>query len=406
MGSPHVLYVMAKINGRYRSLAALYRAYDNKGEYAVDKCRRIIAILQEPANRALLLHELQLASSLPPEKWEVRSEYPNERPAFPFVATCLLLGASVAPETGKGYNATHEPFNMPLAAAYEGCTILDVTDPASVRYAFVFVLPQKGRCEVAVKAAFGNTPLTAWEYASFYGDLFHDQDHRIGQDDAVISRTHARFVETLRGQEATDASRIASPLIDEEALESAWPHLGDEQPWRRRADLGLPEIVPPPSSASHVAASRRQPAAHHIETIYKAFGQSYKLFQPGYNEGLDNEIPTPVLPVKQVANILYLGSLQDSSWQDRVADYEPKGRGKFRENAVQYFTFQLGDCPVTTGQALDVMQSWMVAATAQEELRGELRYEYYSDCTKSQSDENMVKFFSFGGPVGCTPMYR
>lgn len=68
MGSPHILYAIAKVNGRYRPLTALYRGHDNKGEYAVETCRRLIEIFEEPANRSLLLHELQIASRLPPEK--------------------------------------------------------------------------------------------------------------------------------------------------------------------------------------------------------------------------------------------------------------------------------------------------------------------------------------------------
>lgn len=402
-----MLYVIAKVNGRYRSLAAVYRAYDNKGERAVQACRNIIALFQEPLNQALLLHELQLAGRLPPEEWEEvgPSEYPNERPAFPFIATCLLLGASVSPETGKGFNATHEPFKMPLINASEGCTILDVTNPAAVRYAFVFVLPPRGRSVWAIRAAFGNTPLTASEYASFNDVMFDYQDCRVGEDDEVVGSMRARSIDTLRAQEATGANRIASPLIGEEALESAWPQLEDGQSWKRRTDLGLAEIVAQSSSAaSDPATSPRQPAAHHIETLHKAFEQSYKLFQPGYNEGLDTEAPAPRLPVKQVANILYLGSLDDSSWRERATVYEPKGRGNFRDNAVQYFTFQVGDCPVTAGQTLDVMHSWMVAATAQQELRGESRYEHYSDCRKSQSEGNLVKFFSLAGLVGYGPV--
>lgn len=402
MGSPHVLYVIAKVNGRYRSLAVLYRHYDNKGKFAVDACRRLIEIFEEPRNRPLLLHELRLAGSQPPEEWEAAPEYRNERPAFPFVATCLLLGASVTPETGHGYNATHEPFNMPLAAAPEGCTILDVTDPAAVRYAFVFVLPRGGSPEGLIRAAFGNTPLTAWEYAAFYGDLFSEEDYRIGEDEAVIARTHARFTEILKGQETIDSTVIASPLIDEDALQSAWPRLGDQQSWRRRADLGLPEIVPRPSPASDPTPSRHQPATNQAETLYNAFEHSYRLFEPGHNEGLDTEIRTPVSSVKQVANILYLGSLEDSSWQARAAEYEPKGRGNFRENAVQYFTFQVDDCPVTPGQTLDVLQSWMLAATSQEELGGRMEYEYYFNCIHGESDQSMVKFFSMAGPVSST----
>lgn len=400
MGSPHVLYVIAKVNGRYRSLAVVYRHYDNKGEYAVEKCRRLIAIFQEPSNRALLLHELQLAGSAPSEKWETPLDYRNERPAFPFVATCLLQGASVTPETGEGYNATHEPFNMPLASTLEGCTILDVTDPAAVRYAFVFVLPQdRDLPEARIRAAFGNTPLSAWEYEAFYGDSFHEKEYRIGEDEEVISRTHARFTDILRGQETIDASTIASHVIDEDTLESAWPHPGDQQSWRRRADLGLPGIVATPSRASDPATSRREPAAHHAETLYNTFEQSYRRFQRGYDEGLDTEVLIPVSPIKQVANILYLGSLDDSSWKARAAEYVPKGQQILRENAAQYFAFQLGDCPVSPGQTLDVLQSWMMAATAQEELGGRMRYAYYVDCTNGESDQNMIKFFGLAGPV-------
>lgn len=404
MGSPHVLYVIAKVNGRYRSLAVLYRHYDNKGEYAVDACRRLIEIFEEPRNRALLLHELQLASSLPPEKWEVTPEYRNERPAFPFVATCLLLGASVAPETGHGYNATHEPFNMPLMAAPEGCTVLDVTDPASVRYAFVFVVPQGDSPAGLIRTAFGNTPLTAWEYAAFYGDLFHEEEYRIGEDDAVIARTHARFTEILKAKEAVDSTVIASPLIDEDALESAWPNPGNQQSWMRRADLGLPVTVSRPPSENDPALSHDQSATHHAETtLHKAFERSYKLFEPGYNEGLDTEFLAPVSPVKQVANILYLGSLDDSPWQTRAAEYQPKDTRMMRGNGVQYFTFQVDDSLVTPGQTLDVMKSWMVAATAQKEIGGMMKHHYYVDSTNGQSDQNMVKFFGMAGPVRNDP---
>lgn len=398
MGSPHVLYVIARINGRYRSLAVLYRHYDNKGEYAVNKCRRLIEIFEEPSNRALLLHELQLAGSLPPERWEAAPEYRNERPAFPFVATCLLLGASVTPETGQGYNATHEPFNMPLSAAPEGCTVLDVTDPAAVRYAFVFVLPQKWPPEGLIRTAFGNTPLTAWEYAAFYGDMFYERDYLTGEDDAVIARTHARLTEMFRGQPGVDSTVIASPLIDEDSLESAWPNLGEQRSWARRADLGLPVIEPRPSPASDPALSPRQPAAHHAEALYKEFERSYKLFEPGYNEGLDTEVLAPVSPIRQVANILYLGSLDDSSWQARAAEYQPKS-GMLPDNAVQYFTFQVDDCPVTPGRTLDVIHSWMAAATAREELGGRMNHEYFYNCTRGQSDQNMVKFFGLAGAV-------
>lgn len=403
MGSPHVLYVIAKVNGRYRPLAVLYRHYDNKGKRAVDKCRRLISIFEEPSNRALLLHELRLAASLPPEKWEAGPEYRNERPAFPFIATCLLLGASVRPETGNGYNATHEPFNLPLAAAPEGCTILDVTDPASVRYAFVFVLPQKWPHEGVIKTAFGNTPLAAWEYAQFYGDLFYDRDYLIGEDDAVIARTHARLTEILKGQEVVDSTMITSPIIDEDALESAWPYPGDQELWRRRADLGLPRIVPRPSLVEDPAPPRRQPVVNHADTLYKVFEQSYKMFEPGYNEGLNTLVLPPVSSVKQVANILYLGSLNDSPWRDRAAEYKPKDTETFRENAVQYFTFQVDDGPVTPGHTLDVLRSWMVAATTQEKFGGRMDYEYYFHCTNAQSDQNMVKFFGMAGAVRQIP---
>ncbi|KAJ0114401.1 hypothetical protein J7T55_010790 [Diaporthe amygdali] len=397
MGSPHMLYVIAKVNGRYRSLAVLYRHYDNKGEWAVETCHRLIGIFEEPANRSLLLHEIQLASKLPPEKWSANPEYRNERPAFPFIATCLMLGASVEPETGKGYNATHEPFNMPLAAFDEGCTILDVTDPAAVRYAFAFILPQRTEPEGIIKTSFGNTPLTAWEYMEFYGEPFLERVYRGGEDDAAIAKTHAYLTDSFRAQAAVDTAVIASSLIDEDTLESAWPYLSDHQSWRRRADLGLPEIVPRPSPVRDPAPSSL-PAAHHSESLYKIFEQSYRLFEPGYNEGLDTEIFAPLLPIKQVVNILHFGSLEESSWQARAAEYEPKDGRCFRENGVQYFTFQVDDAPVTPGLTLDVLHGWMVAASTQEEYGGRRHYDYYLDCTNSQSDQNILKFFGLAGP--------
>lgn len=397
-----MLYVIAKINGRYRSLAVLYRHYDNKGERAVETCRRLIEIFEEPANRSLLLHEIQIAGKLPPEKWEANPEYCNERPAFPFIATCLMLGASVAPKTGKGYNATHEPFNMPLAAFDEGCTILDVTDPAAVRYAFAFILPQRTEYEGIIKTTFGNTPLTAWEYMEFYSEPFVDRVYRGGGNDAAVAKTHADLMEVFKGQAVVDTTIIPSSLIDEDTLESTWPHLSDQQSWKRRADLGLPKTVPRPSPVRGPALPSL-PTAHHGETLYKAFEQSYKLFEPEYNEGLDTEILAPVSPIKQVVNILHFGSLEESSWQARAAEYEPKDGRCFRENGVQYFTFQVDDAPVTPGLTLDVLHGWMVAASTQQEYGGRRHYDYYLDCTNSQSDQNILKFFGLAGPVRNVP---
>ncbi|KAL1861786.1 hypothetical protein Daus18300_008602 [Diaporthe australafricana] len=397
MGSPHILYAIAKVNGRYRPLAALYRNHDNKGEYAVETCRRLLEIFEEPANRSLLLHELQNASRLPPEKWEAAPQYRNERPAFPFVATVLLLGASVEPETGGGYNAIHEPFNMPLATVPEGCTILDVTDPAAVRYAFAFILPQKEWHDSSIKTPFGNTPLTAWEYAAFYDRGFRDWSYLAEDDDAVAARAHAHLMETFRGQDDTKVTMVASPLIDEDTLENAWPSLGDQQSWRRRADLGLPEVMKPRPSPVNNPPQQSVPVAHHTETLYKAFEQSYRMFEPGYNEGLDTNTIPPVSPVKQVMNILYLGSLGKASWQARAAEYEPKST-RMGESDVRYFTFQVDDAPVTPGLTLDVLQGWMAAASTQEELPSGKKYGYLVDCITSTSDQNMLKFFGLAGP--------
>ncbi|KAI3402062.1 hypothetical protein diail_4036 [Diaporthe ilicicola] len=397
MGSPHILYAIAKVGGRYRPLAALYRHGDNKGEFAVANCRRIIEIIEEPANRSLLLHELQVASRLPPEKWEADPQYRNERPAFPFVATILSLGASVELETGTGYNATHEPFNMGPAAAPEGCTILDVTDPAAVRYAFAFILPQAKYGDGPLKMPFGNMPLSAWEYMAFYDREFLDWSYLAGEDSAVAAKAHAHLTDLFRGQKAIDTTLIASPLIDEETLQSALPPRGEKQFWRRRTDLGFPEVVPRPSPVND-PAPLGLPVAHHTDTLYKAFEQSYRLFEPGYNEGLDTEILAPVSPIKQVMNILYLGSLDKSSWQDRAAEYDPSDTALLRENAVQYFKFQVDDAPVTPGLALEVLHGWMAAASTQVEWAGGRKsYDYYSDCFVSTSDQNMLKFFGLAG---------
>lgn len=212
-----------------------------------------------------------------------------------------------------------------------------------IRYDFAFILPQRWD-GASVKTPFGNTPLTAWEYAAFYDRGGLEWSYLAEDDDTVAAKAHAHLTETFRGQGDTKATMIASPVIDEDTLENAWPSPGDQQSWGRRADLGLPEVTSPVNDTPPLSV----PVVHNTEALYKAFEQSYRLFEPGYNEGLDTEIPAPVSPVKQVMNILYLEPLEKSSWQARAAEYEPKST-QVGENAVREFHVPGGRWPRHAG---------------------------------------------------------
>ena len=197
MGQRHQLFVIAKILGRYRSLAALHHQW-LYGLGAVKSCERIVRLFQDTSNRHLLEHELDYAKKLPREIWAEKVDRSDRLPKFPFVTTCLVLGASLDVETGYSSHVLLLPWNLEFDQGdnNDGVTIIDITRPSDVRYCFVFYEDDFGEGRVTM------TPLSAEEYLKAYEGE---------ESDGSNSTTHG----------LGDV-----PVIDVQALEEAWPRDG------------------------------------------------------------------------------------------------------------------------------------------------------------------------------------
>ncbi|KAF2108091.1 hypothetical protein BDV96DRAFT_606073 [Lophiotrema nucula] len=207
MGARHQLFVIAKINGRYRGLAAVHNQF-LLGADVLKTCQQLITIFGGTHNQKILQLELTRAKDLTEDEWQFRKTWefgqsvgPHEQP-FPFVATCLLLGTTVDFKTGEAYNRVSAcRWNMAFDGGdnNEGVTILDITDVKNIRHCFAKWerVPQR-LCLV---------PLTGEEYLSLYP---HDPQEP------------ERYLST------------GLSLIDERSLEELWP-----RGWRSRSECGL-----------------------------------------------------------------------------------------------------------------------------------------------------------------------
>ena len=115
MGQRHQLFVIACINGNYRCLAAIHHQW-LYGKGALQQCLGTLRIFQAPVNRIPLQEELKMARSRDVMFWEDDQEedeyhYINEV-HFPFIMTCLTIGASFNVPSGYFHEAQIEHFHM------------------------------------------------------------------------------------------------------------------------------------------------------------------------------------------------------------------------------------------------------------------------------------------------------
>lgn len=95
MGQRHQLFVIARINGRYRQLAAIHHQW-LYGHTAIRRCRDTLNIFGNKTNRIPLQQELIAASQKDDDFWLAAHDdrHKNEHVPFPFIMTCLVTGAS------------------------------------------------------------------------------------------------------------------------------------------------------------------------------------------------------------------------------------------------------------------------------------------------------------------------
>jgi hypothetical protein len=205
MGQRHQLFVIAKINGQYRRLAALHHQW-LFGFSAVKSCLRLLKTFQLPGNRPALEAELRAATALSEEEWnqEIGHEDMSMFAPFPFITTCLDLGASFDLECRYASTTHLLPFNEDLdnLGNNDGITILDITNPSSVKYCFAFVETMFGSCDVEIFS-----PLDAREYFATYEELASSGDQ-------------SRYATVFKEFESWGVITVVS-------LREAWP----KQPW-------------------------------------------------------------------------------------------------------------------------------------------------------------------------------
>jgi hypothetical protein len=138
MGQPHQLFVIAKTANRYRGLAVFQHQW-LYGALALERCLRILTIFSAPENRLPIQQELTAASRIDEEFFTKPRFWEGFEVPFPFITTCLLLGASFDVKAGYNSHVHLQPFNMPfdMGDNIGGITVIDLTDLTHVRYCFM-----------------------------------------------------------------------------------------------------------------------------------------------------------------------------------------------------------------------------------------------------------------------------
>lgn len=200
MGQRHQLFVIAKVNGKYRSLAAVHHQW-LYGPTALRRCRGLLDIFSNPKNAISLQEELKVAARKD-SLWDRESSLMERSVKFPFIMTCLMLGASYDSQDGYLHKVHIEPFNMSYDEGdnNNGITIIDISDLNDVRYCFVDFFGMESEHEVPLM-----TPLSGSVYLAAYHQL--DGPQSIGLMD---------IVEDLNPWK----------LVTAEALEDTWPDNG------------------------------------------------------------------------------------------------------------------------------------------------------------------------------------
>ncbi|KAF7940391.1 uncharacterized protein EAE98_000518 [Botrytis deweyae] len=209
MGQRHQLFVIAKVNGRYRGLAAIHHQW-LYGITALEACLNILKILQSPANRIALSHELRHAARFKEEDWSRKigfAKVPVADIPFPFILTCLVVGAGLRAKDSYHARVHNLPFNLSFDGSdnNDGITVFDITELTQLRYCFVNLDSSDSDEEEggAPPMPPAMTPLTGPQYLWGY----YRKDDQSKQE---------KFKDLGRSFQAL-------PLIDGRALHSAWP---------------------------------------------------------------------------------------------------------------------------------------------------------------------------------------
>ncbi|CAD6591967.1 MAG: hypothetical protein ASARMPRED_005887 [Alectoria sarmentosa] len=206
MEQRHQHFIIARVNGRYRNLAAV--AQWPYGNTILECCRNTLKILQATTNRLPMEEELKAAERCQeifwtqgvfeePEHWDVATDAP-----FPFLMTCLMLGTTHGLSDGYICAVTIGPWQIKHNSRHpnEGITVFDITDASRVRYCLVYFEDTTTGDPVQLMA-----PMSARTYFEGYCD--------VSKLDETSKRTLLSLLAQLQN----------CSLIPTAVLENTWP---------------------------------------------------------------------------------------------------------------------------------------------------------------------------------------
>ena len=209
------MFVIAKVNGRYRTLCVIHDPRLS-GPIALKACIRTLNIFGDPANRIPLEQELIAAQRHDESFWSSSKKKSSQKDIhvpFPFIATCLIIGTSFDPygyyssvqieRYSMAYNEGDNSYgkkvhehamyggqavtrrlnvfvrtcgqHLPvhrldktislIVVLFLGITIFDITEPSNIRHCFVDFHGMDSERPVQLM-----TPLTARIYFDAYCD--------------------------------------------------------------------------------------------------------------------------------------------------------------------------------------------------------------------------------------------
>ncbi|KAL8708997.1 MAG: hypothetical protein Q9220_006206 [cf. Caloplaca sp. 1 TL-2023] len=186
----------------------------------LERCRDLLKIFQDPTNRVPLRQEIIAAHNEEKALWPANKATTDETAyhhriihiPFPFIATCLTLGAGLGPD-GYDQGVSIEPFHMEFDQGDndDGITVFDITDLQHVRYCFVHFEHKRQVQQMA--------PLSPRVYLGAYSNL----------DGLYIADLY-----TANRRAELKAKVMASlqqfSLIETATLQDTWPRGGWQQP--------------------------------------------------------------------------------------------------------------------------------------------------------------------------------
>lgn len=155
------------------------------GYMAILSCHRLLRIFSDDANRIPLQQELVFAADFFENAteadikaltlrndftWPMDEEDRHIPCPFPFITTCLIVGASCNPKRGEWGSVSEEPFGIRYdrydgGYSKNGIMVLDITELSEVRYCFLDVCGMESERKVPL-----HTPLSGWTYLRAYYD--------------------------------------------------------------------------------------------------------------------------------------------------------------------------------------------------------------------------------------------